>query len=103
VLAKEGENTIDFEAFVHALSIFNDKDNIDRKIEFLFKVYDIDGDGYVTKEELLVILQTLVGNSLSDSQLEQISEKTVSDMNSEVTGKLSFEDFKAIFDNGVIA
>jgi Ca2+-binding EF-hand superfamily protein len=88
---------------VHALSIFNDKDNVDKKIEFLFKVYDIDGDGYVTKEELLVILQTLVGNSLSDSQLEQISEKTVSDMSSEVPGKLSFDNFKEIFDSGALA
>ena len=99
VLAQTGENSIDFKAFVKALATFNDKGNEEEKIKFLFKVYDIDGDGYVTKDELFVILKSLVGNSLNNSQLEQISEKTISDIDSSGEGRMSFDDFKKIFMN----
>ena len=97
VLAQTGENSIDFKAFVKALATFNDKGNEDEKIKFLFKVYDIDGDGYIAKDELFVILKSLVGNSLSNAQLEQISEKTISDIDTTGEGKMCFEDFKKIF------
>lgn len=80
-----------------ALATFNDKGNEEEKIKFLFKIYDIDGDGYVTKEELFVILKSLVGSSLNNSQLEQISSKTIADVDSTGEGKMSFEDFKKIF------
>ncbi|CAI2382325.1 unnamed protein product [Moneuplotes crassus] len=94
VLAEEGKNSISFKEFIKALAVFNDKDNDEEKLKFLFKVYDIDGDGYVTKDELFVILKSLVGNSLNNSQLEQISEKTISDTSD---GKMGFEEFKKIF------
>ena len=97
VLAQTGENAIDFKEFVKALSVFNDKDNEEEKLKFLFKVYDIDGDGYVKKDELFVILKSLVGSSLNNSQLEQISEKTISDVDPTGEGKMGFEEFKKIF------
>ena len=99
LLAKQGESYIDFTTFVKALSTFNDKDNEEDKIKFLFQIYDIDGDGFITKEELFVILKSLVGSSLNTSQLEQISEKTISDVDKTGEGKMGFEDFKSIFMN----
>ena len=97
VLAQSGENEINFSEFVKALSVFNDKGNEEEKLRFLFKIYDIDGDGYVTKDELFVILKSLVGSSLNNSQLEQISEKTISDVDATGEGKMGFDDFKKIF------
>ena len=97
ILTKSGENSIDFKEFVKALATFNDKGNEEEKIKFLFNIYDIDGDGFVTKEELFVILKSLVGNSLTNAQLEQISTKTIDDVDTTGEGKMGFEDFKKIF------
>ena len=41
--------------------------NEEEKIKFLFKIYDIDGDGLISKEELFMVLKSLVANSLTDA------------------------------------
>ena len=63
----------------------------------LFKVYDIDGDGLIGKEELFVILKSLVTNT-TNAQLEQIVEKTLEDVASKHEGMIDFEDFKRILE-----
>ena len=63
----------------------------------MFKIYDIDGDGLISQEELKVVLKQLTGNSLTDSQLQQIVEKTVRDLDGDGDGKLRFEEFRKIF------
>jgi Ca2+-binding EF-hand superfamily protein len=67
----------------------------------LFKVYDIDGDGLISKEELFVILKSLVTNT-TNTQLEQIVEKTMEDLQTTHDGMLDFEDFKRIFAEGKV-
>ena len=57
----------------------------------LFKIYDVDNDGFVTKEELLVILKTLVLHSLKDEQLEQIVDRTIDELDTDGDGKLNYE------------
>lgn len=34
-----------------------------------FQIYDINGDGYITPDELFAILKMMVGNNLSDEQV----------------------------------
>ena len=57
----------------------------------MFKIYDVDSDGYITREELLVILKTLVLHSLKDDQLEQIVERTIDELDEDGDGKLNYE------------
>ncbi len=56
----------------------------------------MDGDGYVTKEELLVILKTLVLHSLKDEQLEQIVERTIDELDTDGDGKLNYAEFREV-------
>ena len=37
-----------------------------------FKLYDTDGDGYISSKELLAMLQLIMGKALPASQLEQV-------------------------------
>ena len=56
----------------------------------------MDNDGFVTREELLVILKTLVLHSLKDDQLEQIVDRTIDELDLDGDGKLNYEEFKQV-------
>ena len=50
----------------------------------------------MTREELLVILKTLVLHSLKDDQLEQIVDRTIDELDLDGDGKLNYEEFKQV-------
>ena len=39
-------------------------------------MYDTDGDGLISQEEIRLVIKQLVGGNLSETQLVQIVEKT---------------------------
>ncbi|KAI9478788.1 MAG: hypothetical protein EXX96DRAFT_572300 [Benjaminiella poitrasii] len=48
---QDGDNVISFSEFVAGLSVLC-KGNLDEKIEYAFKGYDLDEDGYISRDEL---------------------------------------------------
>jgi len=70
----EASNQVDFKEFVKALALFHTPHptSEEDKLSFLFKMYDTDGDGLLSQEEIRSVLKQLVGNSLNDTQLVQI-------------------------------
>lgn len=64
-----------------------------------FKIYDIDNDGLISGNELFQVLKMMVGSNLTDTQLQQIVEKTVSEADSDGDGKISFEEFQSVCHN----
>ena len=58
-----------------------------------FKIYDIDKDGFIGNGELFQVLKTMVGNNLTDKQLQQIVDKTILYADKDGDGKISFEEF----------
>jgi serine/threonine-protein phosphatase 2B regulatory subunit len=61
-----------------------------------FKIYDIDGDGYISNGELFQVLKMMVGNNLKDTQLQQIVDKTIINADTDGDGKISFEEFCSV-------
>ena len=61
-----------------------------------FKVYDIDQDGYISNGELFQVLKTMVGNNLTDKQLQQIVDKTILYADKDGDGKISYEEFEPV-------
>lgn len=92
----DGDQTVDFREFVKALSIFsNDCDKV-QKLKFTFRVYDIDTDGYISNKDLFLTLQIMVGTNLTDTQLQQIVDKTFIEADKDKDGLISFQEFEAI-------
>jgi len=96
VLVKES-NMIDFPSFAKALSSFSNKGDSISRTEFMFKVYDINNDGFVSQEEMMEIFKQLVGKNLSTAQLQQIVEKTIKDLDVDKDGKLNITEFQKVF------
>lgn len=40
--------------------------NEEEKLKFVFKIYDIDNDGFISNGELFTVLKMMVGNNLTD-------------------------------------
>ncbi|GIY00377.1 kv channel-interacting protein 4 [Caerostris extrusa] len=50
--------TINFEQFLHILSLLSRGSVVD-KLQWIFGLYDINGDGYITKQEMLNIVSAI--------------------------------------------
>jgi Ca2+-binding EF-hand superfamily protein len=61
-----------------------------------FKVYDIDGDGFIGNGELYQVLKMMVGANLTDVQLQQIVDKTILEADKDKDGKLSYEEYVSV-------
>lgn len=99
IFDEDGGGDVDFQEFVSGLSAFSSKGNKQQKLEFAFKVYDIDRDGYISNGELFIVLKMMVGNNLKDQQLQQIVDKTIMEADLDKDGKISFEEFTKMVEN----
>lgn len=99
IFDEDGGGNVDFQEFVSGLSAFSSKGNKEQKLEFAFKVYDIDRDGYISNGELFIVLKMMVGSNLKDQQLQQIVDKTIMEADLDGDGKISFDEFKKMVEN----
>ncbi|XP_020177696.2 uncharacterized protein [Aegilops tauschii subsp. strangulata] len=87
---------LNFKEFVSFLSTFSARASLQQKIEFIFKVYDIDGKGKVSFKDLVEVLRDLTGSSMSEKQREQVLTKVLEEAGYTRDSTLSLEDFVTI-------
>ncbi|KAI3623706.1 CNB1 [Malassezia furfur] len=99
----DGGGSVDFQEFVHGLSVFSSQGSREEKMHFVFKVYDMDRDGYISNGELFLVLKMMVGGNLKDQQLQQIVDKTIMEADKNGDGKLDFSEFLDMVNNTDVA
>ena len=84
------DEKLNFKQFARVFSTFrrgkagvNDTNSKENKLRFLFNVYDRDKDDRINKNELLGILNMLVGANLPEEQMNAIAERTIAELLSE--------------------
>lgn len=90
---------LNFKDFVAFLSAFSAKASNQRKIEFMFKVYDVDFNGKVSFNGIIEVLQDLSGSFMSGDQRKQVLSKLLEEAGYAKESYLTQEDFIKILGN----
>lgn len=95
------EDRVNFMQFVRVLAHFrpvkknkeNKYNSREGKLQFAFRLYDIDNDDRITKEELMSVLHMMVGENISEEQLLSIADRTIRESDTDGDGMINFEEF----------
>lgn len=97
---------INFRHFMKGLACFlpikksqeNKLNTKEAKLRFAFKMYDLDEDNRITRDELLEVLRMLVGRHISTEQLASIADRTIHEADGDGDNCISFNEFCKILE-----
>lgn len=93
----DSSQEISFKEFVIGLSVMSPRATMNEKAKFCFDVFDIDKNGYIEKDELLIVLRESLGENssvkISPVQLTKIVNATYKKMDKNGDGRIDFEEF----------
>jgi len=94
VFDADNNGEVNFSEFVSGLAMFTTK-NVDKqkKLKFLFNIYDLDRDGLISNSELFQVLKMMVGSNLTETQLQQIVDKTILQLDKDQDGMINYQEF----------
>ncbi|NXY48524.1 EFCB1 protein, partial [Ceuthmochares aereus] len=101
IFDRDNDNCINVMEWVEGLSIFL-RGTLEERIKYCFEVYDLNQDGYISREEMFHLLK----NSLLKQPSEEDPNEGVKDLidiDYDRDGRLSFTDFeKAVRDENLL-
>ncbi|CAB1436046.1 unnamed protein product [Pleuronectes platessa] len=94
---KDNDKFVNEKEWVKGLSVFL-RGTLDERIKYCFNVYDLNNDGYLSKEKMFNFLKdSLLGQPSEedpDEGVKELVEMTLKKMDHDHDGRLSFDDFK---------
>nr|QBH72780.1 calcineurin b subunit [Nicoletia phytophila] len=98
---ESSDDRVNFLQFMRVLAHFrpikknkeNKLNSREKKLKFAFKMYDLDDDNKISRDELLAILHMMVGANINEEQLTSIAERTIMEADQDGDQMISFEEF----------
>ncbi|XP_015436128.1 PREDICTED: EF-hand calcium-binding domain-containing protein 1 [Dufourea novaeangliae] len=94
---RENEGIVRLEPWIMGLDLYL-RGSLREKIEFCFKVYDLNNDGFITKDEIFLLFKNCLmkqpGEEDPDEAVRDLSELALKKLDVDRDGKISFQDYK---------
>ena len=62
-------------------------------MKFAFQFYDMNNDGYLSNGDLFNCLKMLVGENLTNIQIQQLTDRTLIAADRDLDGKICYDEF----------
>ncbi|CAB4058702.1 CALM [Lepeophtheirus salmonis] len=85
---KDGTGSLDFPEFLKIMGKKSYEEKAEEQIREAFKVFDRDGNGFITKSELRVVMMNL-GEKLSEDEIDTM----IADADIDGDGTINYEEF----------
>ena len=87
---------LDFADFLNILAFCSPQLEEEEKKKIAFKVYDVDSDGQITKDDMFFMLKLMTNDQFSDSQLELMADNAMETADVGGDGQIDEEEFYAL-------
>lgn len=98
-LADTEHTRINFADFVRALSLFNQAKLKEEKLEHVFRAFDLDGNGVISRDELCGLLRSLVGRDMKEEDVGALVEQALTEADHDGDEGLNFKEFCDVLKN----
>merc|ERR1712025_29049 len=92
----EGNTVMVFEQFLDMMSVMSVSAPVEVKAEWAFKLFDLDGDEYITQKDIGNVVERVSDLKEDDEHIEKVSLKVLKETDINDTGKISLTEFKQI-------
>lgn len=89
---------VNFRQFVNNISAFSPSGPQDKKIDFAFRVYDVDADGFISTNDLESVLRMLVGEHIPVDTLGEVVSRVIKEADTDGDGRISRSEFTSAVD-----
>ncbi|CAK1544407.1 unnamed protein product [Leptosia nina] len=96
VFSHDSSGNLTFEDFLDMMSVFSEAAPRDIKAWYAFRIYDLDDDKYIGREDLLEATKLLTAGQLQESEREEIVTSVLDEADVDGDGRLSFMDFEHV-------
>ena len=88
---RDEADRINFRNFARGLSVLGERATPEVKVRALFRIYDVDGDGFITEGDIREVLKLATGQVM-----EEVVQQTIAAVDKDGDGKISLEDFSRV-------
>ncbi|CAH0724533.1 unnamed protein product, partial [Brenthis ino] len=96
VFSHDGTGNLTFEDFLDMMSVFSEAAPRDIKAWYAFRIYDLDDDMYIGREDLLEATRLLTKGELQAQERDEIVASVLDEADVDGDGRLSFMDFEHV-------
>lgn len=97
IFSSANDNAWCFEDFLDMASVFHSTAPAEKKAEYAFCIYDFDGDGFLSREDLKELIGRLTGDEKLDNRdIEDVIDKVMDEADIDRDGMLSAGEFKHV-------
>jgi serine/threonine-protein phosphatase 2B regulatory subunit len=90
---RDDTDRINFRNFARGLSVLSERASPSVKIEALFRLYDVDGDGFITESDIRAVMALATGSAMEEAEVAKVAKQTIAAADKDGDGKISLWDF----------